>query len=498
MPLFDSGTVYLNPDHLLSSQENALVALSYSGIAARTTFDRRTGDWEQTDVYVLTATFSDGRSAEVRVNLEFGSPEAAMEQGHFHAEVIGRAATELRAGLETITIHAGDLPYGGGSNDLLIHTGRTASASALGALEEIMIHELVHITFDMNQDPDAAYIAAQVADGTFPSAYAEEFPLREDRAESFLLYYVLRKHPENLTDDERQIILEGMSNRIAYFDALGFDFGLADGNVAIESLATDQADYLIGGQSDDTIDGAAGADILLGGAGNDILRGGAGLDVINGGSGADILLAAQRMDDRGSNDIAVFEGSSANYDIQGGQLYATVVNETGQRDKLFGFDVLRFDDQDIELGTGSALDSTGDPGDFVTADRVALLYEAALNRDGNIDLPGLNFYISVTERDNLSDEFLAADLMTSPEFTASFGDANTLSNSDFLEQIYLNVLDRSSDTAGKQFYLDLLNAGAITKALALADIAISPENTAESTSILMGLYENSVGEWSFL
>ena len=88
--------------------------------------------------------------------------------------------------------------------------------------------------------------------------------------------------------------------------------------------------------------------------------------------------------------------------------------------------------------------------------------------------------------------------MTSPEFTASFGDVNTLSNSDFLEQIYLNVLDRASDAAGRQFYLDLLDAGTISRALALADIAVSPENASESSEVLMGLYQAAPGEWAFL
>ena len=88
--------------------------------------------------------------------------------------------------------------------------------------------------------------------------------------------------------------------------------------------------------------------------------------------------------------------------------------------------------------------------------------------------------------------------MTSPEFTAKFGDVNGMTNDAFLEQIYLNVLDRASDGDGKAFYLGLLDSGTITRALALADIATSPENAQGSAEILMGLYENSAGEWSFV
>ena len=272
-------------------------------------------------------------------------------------------------------------------------------------------------------------------------------------------------------------------------------------------VGTRKADFLYGLQGDDILwgsrdglleDDPGGPDALSGGSGNDILRGGGANDVLRGGPGNDIIIAGDAIGDMGTQDTARFEGLSSEYQIIGGQTYSIVTGSDGSRDKVFGVQYLRFDNEVIELGEGSALDGAGDPEGFVVAERVALLYEAALNRDGDIDLPGLNFYIGVTETNNLSDEFLAQDLMTSPEFTANFGNANTLSNSDFLEQIYLNVLDRPSDAAGRQFYLDLLNEGTISKALALADIAISPENTTESRDILMGLYENSAGDWSFI
>ncbi|MCX7561316.1 DUF4214 domain-containing protein [Sulfitobacter sp. F26204] len=264
-------------------------------------------------------------------------------------------------------------------------------------------------------------------------------------------------------------------------------------------VGTSKSDYMDGNRGDDVLNGRNGPDAIEGGLGNDILYGGEGKDFLNGGAGDDVIMGGAAFGEHDTDDTARFDGLSADYRIEGGVDYALVTNLLdGSRDKVFGVDYLRFDDGVQTLGAGSALDDAGDPADFVTAERVALLYEAALNRDGDIDTPGLNFYIQVTERDNLSDEFLAADLMTSPEFTASFGDVNMLSNSDFLEQIYLNVLDRASDAAGRQFYLDLLNDNTITKALALADIAISPENTTESVDVLMGLYENSAGEWSFI
>lgn len=249
---------------------------------------------------------------------------------------------------------------------------------------------------------------------------------------------------------------------------------------------------------DGVTQGTANADILIGTDENDIIAGGASSDVLHGGPGDDVIFAGSTQSETGTADTARFDGQSSGFQIWGGIEYAVVIGPNGDRDKLFGVEFLQFDDGIFTLAAGSALDGAGAPGDFVVAERVALLYEAALNRDGNIDLPGLNFYIEVAERNNLSDAFLAQDLMKSPEFTQNFGDVDNMSNAAFLEQIYLNVLDRPSDSPGRKFYLDLLDEGVIGKALALADIAVSTENTKESTAVLTGLYESTDGQWAFL
>ncbi|MFK7836438.1 MAG: DUF4214 domain-containing protein [Sulfitobacter sp.] len=258
------------------------------------------------------------------------------------------------------------------------------------------------------------------------------------------------------------------------------------------------SDEVHGAGGDDWLFGQAGDDALYGGTGTDVLTGGSGRDTLSGQEGNDVLIGSDTNEMAGSGDHAIFAGARSTWTITGGQDYAVVQGANGERDKLFGIETLIFDDQTVTLGAGSALDGAGAPDDFITAERVALLYEAALNRDGAIDLPGLNFYIGATERDGLSDVFLAEDLMRSDEFANNFGDPDVLSNADFLERIYLNVLDRASDAAGRQFYLDLLEAGTISKAVALADIAISPENTVESIGVLTALYQSGAGEWSFL
>ena len=394
--------------------------------------------------------------------------------------------------------------------DLLINTNQFFNNdsgpgdSIIGSIEDIFISSFTtSATIQSLFPPTYTYSVASPLGGEFGfvtvrsvTVPAEELTSASRQAQRDLIEALKAEYGitgmQNIVRDASQFLAQTPDNV-----ENTYEYSLTGGDDV--QTGTSKSDFMDGRRGDDNLRGEGGPDAVLGSDGNDILFGGALNDVLNGGAGNDFLIGGSNIFEAGTDDTARYEGLSDDFSIIGGTSYAIVTNLLdGSRDKLFGIDNLRFDDRLVELGNGSALDGAGAPGDFVTAERVALLYEAALNRDGNIDLPGLNFYIDVTERDNLSDEFLAQDLMTSPEFTASFGDANTLSNSDFLEQIYLNVLDRPSDAAGRQFYLDLLDDGTITKALALADIAISPENTTESVEVLMRRYENSAGEWSFV
>ncbi|MEO0620833.1 MAG: cadherin-like domain-containing protein [Pseudomonadota bacterium] len=129
------------------------------------------------------------------------------------------------------------------------------------------------------------------------------------------------------------------------------------------------------------------------------------------------------------------------------------------------------------------------------AQTVAFTYEAGLDRDGNIDLPGLNFWIGA-RADGLSEEDLAQAFLDSPEFEAAFGDPDTLSDTEIVEQFYLNVLDREGEEAGITFWVGRLgdpNFGRTDLLLAFAD---SAENLLGSPEVTT-LFEASPGMWEF-
>lgn len=218
-----SGTIFIDPDIITPSDPTTFVGLTYAGQAPRLMFDRRVDAWVTYDAYLFDASFDDGLTAEVQVNPEFGSVEASRVEAERYAEVIGRLPTALRHDVETVWIHQGVQPFGGGNQNLLIHVGQGLLYDADGILEETLVHEAAHTSLDMSHATSSGWSAAQAADPTFISTYARDNPYREDIAESFLPYLAVRYRGDRISQTLRTTILEAIPNRIAYFDELMLD-----------------------------------------------------------------------------------------------------------------------------------------------------------------------------------------------------------------------------------------------------------------------------------
>lgn len=255
-------------------------------------------------------------------------------------------------------------------------------------------------------------------------------------------------------------------------------YQLADRQDAVEALWATDLLIIRGNARDNRITATDAADTLNGGQGDDRLEGRDGNDRINGGEGTD---------------TAVFSGFAREYRIEGTQDNATVQGADGL-DRLTGVERLAFDDITIDLSPRSLTQEQ--------AKTVAYLYEAGLNRDGNIDLPGLNFWIDRRE-DGLSEQQLSRAFLESAEFESAFGDAfdqsspDYLSNRELVEQLYRNVLNREGEAAGADFWTVRVSDPAFTRSDLLLAFAGSPENVAGSP-IVETLFEVAPGDWEFL
>jgi hypothetical protein len=218
-----SGTIFIDPDILTVSDPTTFQGAVYTGQDLRSMFDRRVNDFTLVNAHLFEATFDDGFAVEIQVNPEFGDEAAATIEATKYAGIIGRLPTALREEVDTVSIHQGMQPFGGGNNNLLIHTGQAELYEADGILEETFVHEAVHVSLDWIHASAPGWLAAQTADGEFISTYARDNPTREDVAESFLPYLAIRHRADRISATLYGTIVDTIPNRIDYFDAQEFD-----------------------------------------------------------------------------------------------------------------------------------------------------------------------------------------------------------------------------------------------------------------------------------
>ena len=116
-----------------------------------------------------------------------------------------------------------------------------------------------------------------------------------------------------------------------------------------------------------------------------------------------------------------------------------------------------------------------DPAEWV--DEVFRLYNTTLGRDP--DKAGLLGWSELLS-EGTSLETVIEGFTNSPEFRQTYGD---LDNSAFVELLYQNVLNRASDTAGSEGWLDVLDGGA-SRAQVVRGFSQSPEFIAASEAPL--------------
>lgn len=218
-----SGTIFIDPDIVTGDDPSAFVAVASTGQGMRTMYDRRVNAFIQVNAWLHNATFDDGLSIEVQVNPEFGDAATAIRIAEEYAWYVGQLPTALRTLVETMWIHQGVQPFGGGNNNILIHTGQSALYVADGILEETLIHEAAHSSLDPLYASAPGWLSAQSADPVFISTYARDFPNREDIAESFVPYVAARYRSDRISADLKATIEASIPNRMAFLDGLGLD-----------------------------------------------------------------------------------------------------------------------------------------------------------------------------------------------------------------------------------------------------------------------------------
>ncbi len=188
------------------------------------------------------------------------------------------------------------------------------------------------------------------------------------------------------------------------------------------------------------------------GAANDVVAGLAGSDTINGGDGTDVSL---HFGLKSEHSVKLLANGSVE------------VTRGHEKDVLNDIEILRFNDGDLRL------DIDGNAGETFR------LYQAAFDRTP--DQGGLKYWIDRIDGGTTLDR-ATASFIASKEFADTYG--ADLSNADFINAMYANVLDRLPDAGGLQFWVDQLDAGTRDRASVLVGFSESDENFALVGSVI--------------
>lgn len=109
------------------------------------------------------------------------------------------------------------------------------------------------------------------------------------------------------------------------------------------------------------------------------------------------------------------------------------------------------------------------------------LYQAAFDRTP--DKPGLGFWIENFDVGNVTLSSMAQHFMTSVEFSDSYGAIETLPDESYLNLLYENVLGRSADQAGFDFWSEQQEQG-VSREDMLVYFSESVENVGLTSSIV--------------
>jgi hypothetical protein len=172
---------------------------------------------------------------------------------------------------------------------------------------------------------------------------------------------------------------------------------------------------------------------LLGDAGNDVLNGDAGLDT------------------------AIYGTAFRQSVLNGGAIFTASLSGPEGTDTLSSIEKLQFIDGSMNY----------DPISYVA--QVSRLYEATLERLP--DPKGLNDWAKQLENGALLSN-VALGFTGSQEFQNTYG---SLNNTQFVSQLYLNVLNRPADPGGLANWVNFLNAGA-TRGEVVVGFSESQEN----------------------
>jgi len=253
--------------------------------------------------------------------------------------------------------------------------------------------------------------------------------------------------------------------------------------------------------SNDTVSGTDSSDIMDGRSGDDILYAGLGDDNVSGGEGNDTLYG-EAGDDRlvgGDGNNTLYGGEGTDYALYSGIRNTLNIHDNGDgtytvdrgtlQDLLNAVEYISFDDGSMSVPY--AVEVRDNQEEF------SRFYHALFGRDP--DQAGLAYWvndlISPTYGGNGNTIQGAAYAFTeSAEFQNMYG--ASVSDAQFVNLMYQNVLGRAADQAGYDYWLGDFNRPGMTNVEARSGMIISFANSTEYMGSTADLIDSFLGSVS--
>lgn len=226
-----------------------------------------------------------------------------------------------------------------------------------------------------------------------------------------------------------------------------------------------------------TIDGSDGNDTLFLTAGNDSITGNVGNDSVHAGAGDDTIVSGIGIDtvDGGLGfDVVQLAGNASDWTVaaEGGHVMISGAPGSGNAVDAVDIDFISF--------TGATGNQFSTVVTYTENQAEAMrLYQGLLDRSA--DLSGAQFWITQADEE-VGQIAMANAFMGSPEYLAKYG---TQTNTEFVQQLYSNALDRAPEQAGQDFWVNALDTGAASRAQLAITLINSPEGAEKIANVVL-------------
>ncbi len=478
----------------------------------------------------------------------------AQNNGRYALAPVGGVATDLPefAYLSTNTSYAGVIGLGG---TLAIPVSSSSEDNVLklssdpySGQQNILLHEAAHLIENVGFTPSlraeltAAYNNAK-ASGVWNNTYAIT---NEDEyfAEISEAYFGHSRPPDAVKNSINTREELATSDPLAYSLAKKMygndswnDGDWIGGSSTDHLVGFDSNDFMVGWDGNDRLEGGAGNDKLIGGRGDDRLDGGRGGDVLFGGPGSDTLIgdgvvtwdntaaSVRRLYiatlDRGPDDgglqnwtNSLNAGQSLNSIVSGfinstefSNVYGALSN-TAFVTTLYNNVLNRAPDTAglnswvSQLNSGTSRETVvlgfSESAEFkITSEirsisgQVFRMYDSAFNRTA--DAGGFaGWWDSMYGGTSIGE--IANAFINSAEFTATYGAIGSLTNTQYVQQLYLNVLNRAAESGGLSYWVNEL-ANGMTRSNLLVTFSESTEHMNLMATGLDSFMRNNLADW---